>query len=180
MLFGPAPENQQATLKGHISNAVAKLRVHVPSSADRATNSMPIMSPSPRTSPTYRKRRGQSASGPACTRPLAAFSIRLSSSSSMVVRAAAIDTGLPPNVEACAPGGQFITSARANVADQRHPARNAFSQRHNVGTRRQNAPKRTSCRSVPCRTALHRESAECRICRRSAAVPDGTWLGRTR
>ena len=30
---------------------------------------------------------------------------------SIVVSAAAMETGLPPKVEACAPGGQFISSA---------------------------------------------------------------------
>ena len=34
----------------------------------------------------------------------------------MVASAAAQETGLPPKVEACAPGGQVIRSARATVA----------------------------------------------------------------
>ena len=46
----------------------------------------------------------------------AAFSSRPSSSSSIVVSAAAQETGLPPNVEACAPGAHCIISARATVA----------------------------------------------------------------
>ena len=39
----------------------------------------------------------------------------------MVASAAAIETGLPPKVDACAPGGQFMTSARATVAPSGMP-----------------------------------------------------------
>ncbi len=51
----------------------------------------------------------------------AAFSINSSSSSAMVASAAAQATGLPPKVEACAPGGQVIRSARATVAPSGRP-----------------------------------------------------------
>ena len=39
----------------------------------------------------------------------------------MVAFAAAHETGLPPNVLACAPGGQVITSARAQVTPSGSP-----------------------------------------------------------
>ena len=47
--------------------------------------------------------------------------------------AAATQTGLPPNVEACAPGGQSITWIRAIVAESGMPGRDALGDAHDVG-----------------------------------------------
>ena len=45
----------------------------------------------------------------------------------MVAFAAAHDTGLPPNVLACAPGGQVMTSARAQVTPSGRPEAMPFA-----------------------------------------------------
>ena len=54
-------------------------------------------------------------------RRLSAFRTRPSFSTLIVASAAAQLTGLPPNVLACAPGGQVITSARARVTPSGRP-----------------------------------------------------------
>ena len=51
----------------------------------------------------------------------AAWLTNSSSSRAMVTSAAAHETGLPPKVEAWAPGGQVIRSARATVAPKGMP-----------------------------------------------------------
>ncbi len=78
---------------------------------------MPIMSPRPRTSPTFLNRLGQSRSRSRMWPPTsAAFAINSLSRSSMVASAAATATGFPPKVDACEPGGQSMMSARAIMA----------------------------------------------------------------
>ena len=56
----------------------------------------------------------------------AAFAMASRSSTPMVASEAAMATGLPPKVDACAPGFQSITSALRDHRAQRHPGRNSF------------------------------------------------------
>ncbi len=73
---------------------------------------MPIISPRPRTSPTISCFFTQPLTrSRMCFPTLAALSIALSSSTSMVASAAAMHTGLPPKVDACDPGTQSMISA---------------------------------------------------------------------
>ena len=83
---------------------------------------MPIISPLPRTSPMSGC-LSCSARRPSirCAPTSAALAISESLSSSIVASAAAHDTGLPPNVLACAPGGHAIISARAVVTPSGRP-----------------------------------------------------------
>ena len=83
---------------------------------------MPIISPLPRTSPISGCLSCSSRS-PAirCAPTAAALATSESCSSSIVASAAAHDTGLPPNVLACAPGGHAITSALAQVTPSGRP-----------------------------------------------------------
>src|SRR3989344_6329060 len=112
-VFGPQPSRSSPRWKAASTTASRSLgaRSRVCLSL---TSSRPIISPRPRTSPTSLCRRGQSASLAKMYSPnRRAFSMSPPSSKRMVASDAATATGFPPKVEACAPGGQFIRSARA-------------------------------------------------------------------
>ena len=76
-----------------------------------------------------------------------AFFMSPSSNSAIVASAAAQHTGLPPNVEACAPGGQVIRSARATVAPSGIPLAIPLATARISGT----APKCSAAHILPVR-----------------------------
>ena len=74
-------------------------------------------------------------------------------SSSIVASAAAQLTGLPPNVEACAPGGQVITSARATGDAERQTGGDALRDRDDVGVEAEVLARKHAAR--PAHARLH-------------------------
>ena len=86
------------------------------------TNSTPIIRPMPRTSPMEGWRAMISCKASCVYWPTtAAFSRYSFSIKSMVARAAAQESGLPPKVLPCAPRGQSITDLRATQAPRGIP-----------------------------------------------------------
>ena len=137
--------------------------------------------PSParcRSSAPARARRPPKGSAPAsprmrsirCAPMRAAFSTSPCSSSSMVASAAAQATGLPPKVEACAPGGQLIRSARATVAPSGMPLAMPLATAKMSGTSVEMLRGPHLARCAPCPTALRREPAGYHIARLCAAT----------
>ena len=80
-----------------------------------------------------------------CAPTSAAFAISCSCSSLIVASAAAHDTGLPPNVLACAPGGHVISSARASATPSGSPDAMPLAMAIDVGLDAACARSRTSC-----------------------------------
>src|SRR5579862_8025279 len=121
IVFSPAPR-----ISSPFSKAICTTRSRSAEARSRVsllrTSSMPNIRPMPRTSPTSRNFFGHSRRRSIIYAPtLREFSISSFSSNSSVTRPAAHATGLPPKVDACAPGGQLISSARAMVAPSGSP-----------------------------------------------------------
>ena len=115
-------QHQQAALEGQLDHPVAQLRAPSPWSPGRAPARCRSSAPGRARRPRSGSAPANRACGPSGARPCARRSPPVpSSSSAMVASAAAQATGLPPNVEACAPGGQVIRSARATVAPSGMP-----------------------------------------------------------
>ena len=98
-----------------------------------------------------RRRRPRSASAPPC-------------SSLIVASAAAHDTGLPPNVLACAPGGHVHHVGARDGHAERHARRDALRDGDDVGLDAEVLDREHLARCGPCPTALRRRSAGCRAC----------------
>src|SRR5258708_3658741 len=111
----PAPRksrprsNARSTMRSRSSCAMALVFLSF-------TISMPIIRPMPRTSPTMGCFSTHVLSRLRMWLPTtSALRMPSRSRTSMVASAAAMQTGLPPKVEACEPGTQSMTSARAMV-----------------------------------------------------------------
>ena len=128
MVLGPLPRNRTPR-----SNASSTTRSR---SADACclvclsnTSSTPIIRPRPRTSPTRRCFFDQSDIRLIMCLPTSSV-LRSKPSRSMtsrVARAAAMQTGLPPNVDACEPGTQSMMSALLTVTPSGMPEAMPFA-----------------------------------------------------
>ncbi len=117
----PRPEHQQSAVERRRDDRVALagralLGLAIP------TSSTPIIRPRPRTSPISGCLSASDRSPSIRYAPTAAaFATSRVFSSEIVASAAAHETGLPPNVLACAPGGHAISPARATATPSGRP-----------------------------------------------------------
>ena len=126
-------EHQQAAVEARIDDLSRSVVARSFVTRSR-TSSMPIINPRPRTSPMSWCFCCSSRSRSIMKAPTsAAFFINESFRSLIVASAAAHDTGLPPNVLACEPGGQSITSASRGGHAERQSGRDTLGDRHDVG-----------------------------------------------
>ena len=128
-------EHQQAAVERRVHDGVALLDRRAPWSCRSCTHSMPIIRPLPRTSPMSGCLSISVASAleQMGAHRLGVLASARAASRSIVARAAAHDTGLPPKVLACAPGGHDMTSARAVHTPSGMPDAMPLARRDDVG-----------------------------------------------